>query len=219
MRLQFLAPFAAAVLLLAASIAGRAEDTKPQAGPDAAFAGRLFAGAVSPDKNYACFVRRYDSAHLAPHPLQKVSAMKLLVSTDKSEESAAFNYSFRMAVNFVKRAGNFDSSGDCMRPQGEMTGDSKMAFNCAVDCDGGGIEIEFNKDNKITLVRLDRIRIWKNNQPEDEGLDLSGGADDKVFRLDRAKLDLCRLLITDRKELVAVKTLKNRSSQCTVAMY
>ena len=28
---------------------------------------------------YACFVRRYDADHLARHPYQKVTSMKLLV--------------------------------------------------------------------------------------------------------------------------------------------
>jgi hypothetical protein len=34
---------------------------------------------------------------------------------------------------------------------------------------------------------------------------LSGGKDDKVFRLDRSGLDDCRSLITDRKELAALR--------------
>ena len=63
-------------------------------------------------------------------------------------------------------------------------------------------------ENKSVLVRLDRISIWQNNKPDEEGLTLSGGADDRVFRLDRAKLDMCRSLIADRKELAAARTLK-----------
>jgi hypothetical protein len=33
----------------------------------------------------------------------------------------------------------------------------------------------------------------------------SSGADDRVFGLDRAKLDECRALVTDRKELAAMR--------------
>ncbi|WP_213288494.1 hypothetical protein [Bradyrhizobium sp. sGM-13] len=33
-------------------------------------------------KTYACFVRRYDANHLAQHPKQKISAMKLLVTAE-----------------------------------------------------------------------------------------------------------------------------------------
>ena len=65
--------------------------------------------------------------------------------------------------------------------------------------------MELTPDNKATLVRLDSIRIWNNNKPDDEGLSLSGGADDRVFRLDRAPLELCKSLVTDRQELAAMR--------------
>jgi len=61
----------------------------------------------------ACFVRVYDSAHLRRHPLQKVKMMKLLVTGEPAEDKPGLSYSFRMGVGFVKKPGNFDSSGDC----------------------------------------------------------------------------------------------------------
>lgn len=185
-----------------------------------AFATRLFAGKLSTDKkSYACFVRVYDGAHLAAHPLQKVRSMKVLVTAELDEQPYAptdankLGYSFRMGVNFTKRSGDFDSSSSCGFPSVEE-GTNKVAFNCGVDCDGGGISIEMRevkgepKSDKAILVRLERIRIWRNNRPEDEGLDLSGGADDRVFRLDRVSVAMCKSLITDRKELAAIRTLK-----------
>ena len=42
----------------------------------AAFDTRTFAGPLAA-KAYACFVRRYDTNHLARHPKQKLGAMKL----------------------------------------------------------------------------------------------------------------------------------------------
>jgi hypothetical protein len=80
-----------------------------------------------------------------------------------------------------------------------------MHLGCAVDCDGGGIPVELAHADKSTLIRLDSIRIWQDNQASDEDFDLSGGADDRVFGLDRAKLDECRALVTDRKELAAMR--------------
>src|ERR1700730_7564335 len=56
---------------------------------------RMFAGPLG-KKAYACFVRRYDPDHLARHPLQKVSAMKLLVSAEMPPEDAIYTYSFRL---------------------------------------------------------------------------------------------------------------------------
>jgi len=194
----------------------RAQTAPVQAAPvqaaqpkyDAVFAEQMFAGKVDQDKAYACFVRVYDAAHLARHPLQKVKSMKLLVTGEKSSDLPVLGYSFRLGLNFRNRKGNFDSSGSCGSAGITESPAHKTMLGCGVDCDGGGISVEMTPDNKATLVRLDRIRIWQNNKPDDEGLDLSGGADDKIFRLDRANLDLCRSLITDRKELAAMRTLK-----------
>jgi hypothetical protein len=168
----------------------------------------MFAGEPGTEKSYACFVRSYDAGHLARHPLQKVKTMKLLVTGETDTETQKFGYSFRMGVTFRNRSGAFDSSGDC--GVGGIAEDPahKPVMACSVDCDGGGISVEMTPDNKSTLVQLDRIRIWQNNKPDDEGLDMSGGADDRVFRLDRARLEMCRSLITDRKELAAMRTLK-----------
>jgi hypothetical protein len=175
---------------------------------DAVFAEQMFAGKVDKDKSYACFVRVYDSAHLAKHPLQKVKAMKLLVTGEKGDDFPVLAYSFRLGLSFRNRKGNFDSSGSCGSAGITESPAHKTMLGCGVDCDGGGISVEMTPDNKATLVRLERIRIWQNSKPDDEGLDLSGGADDKIFRLDRANIDLCKSLIADRKELAAIRTLK-----------
>jgi hypothetical protein len=50
------------------------------------------------------------------------------------------------------------------------------------------------------------VRIWQNNKPDEEdALALEGGADDRVFRLDRADLEECRALVADRQELAAMR--------------
>jgi hypothetical protein len=131
--------------------------------------------------------------------------MELLITAEKMPEDEALNYSFRLGVKFRHRAGDFDSSGDCGHTKGSELGQDKAQLRCSVDCDGGGITVELSSDNKSTLIRLDSIRIWRNNKPEEEGFSLSGGADDRVFRLDRASLDKCRSLVTDRKELAAMR--------------
>ena len=131
--------------------------------------------------------------------------MTLLVTAETVPEDKALNYSFRLGLKFRDRQGNFDSSGDCGHPAASEISADKMQLGCGVDCDGGGISVELAHADKSMLIRLERIRIWQNYKPDDEGLDLSGGADDRVFRLDRAKLDECRSLVTDRKELAAMR--------------
>jgi len=199
----------AATAVIAAPVSA---DDQQQA--DAAFATRMFAGAVPKPKAYACFVRRYDAAHLAAHPLQKVSAMKLLITAEVVPEDKAFDYSFRLGVTFRDRPGDFDSSGDCGHAPTVKALDATEAavpdgidFTCSVDCDGGGISVNLAHNDAALIVKpLQRIRIWKGKDfDEAAATALNAGADDKIFRLDRVKPDECASLITDRKELAALR--------------
>ena len=62
------------------------------------------------------------------------------------------------------------------------------------------------KDDRSALIRLERIRIWKRNKPDDDASnDLVAGADDRIFRVDRADLHECSELVTGRKELAALR--------------
>jgi hypothetical protein len=63
------------------------------------------------------------------------------------------------------------------------------------------------KDDRSALIRLERIRIWERNKADDDDSnDLLAGADDKIFRVDRADLRECAELVTDRKELAALRS-------------
>src|SRR3984885_6169762 len=105
------------IVLLSASLALAATATltarAEEPADTTAFAQRLFAVKSVDKKTYACFVRRYDADHLKHHPLQKVSAMKLLMTVEKSEEDASLQYGFRLGVAFRNRPGDFTSGGNC----------------------------------------------------------------------------------------------------------
>ena len=169
----------------------------------AAFDNRMFGGPLR-EKTFACFVRRYDASHLAQHPKQKVSAMKLLVMAEiPDEEPDAVNYSFRAGFQYRNRPGKFDSSGHCGHTVAEDAGD-EIRLGCGVDCDGGGITVAF-KDDKSAIVRTERIRVWDRKKPDDDAGDAKFGEDDKLFKVERADLRECAELVTDRKELAALK--------------
>ncbi|MCP1849773.1 MULTISPECIES: hypothetical protein [unclassified Bradyrhizobium] len=196
------------VALAAAAWTGAPLAVQAQEGVDkaaaAAFHNRMFAGPPGA-KAYACFVRRYDANHLAQHPKQKVSAMKLLVSAEDAPEDKATNYSFRLGVAYRHRPGNFDSSGYCNHAIAAESG-HEIRFECGVDCEGGGITVALSRDNKSAIARLGRIMVWNRNKPDDDaGEALFAGADDKIFRVDRADLGECAELVTDRKELAALR--------------
>ncbi|MCA1358912.1 hypothetical protein I6F14_06655 [Bradyrhizobium sp. IC3069] len=157
------------------------------------------------DKAYACFVRRYDADHLARHPKQKVAAMKLLISAEFDKEDKELHHSFRLGFRYRHRSGDFDSSGSCNHAVFTRSGD-EVRLGCGVDCDGGGIGVALSKDDKSAIVRLERVRVWQNNKPDDDAEhSLTAGADDKIFRLDRADNRECASLVTDRKELAALR--------------
>jgi hypothetical protein len=183
-------------------------------GPDIAFAKRMFAGSAPKPKGYACFVRRYDAAHMAQHPLQKVTVMKLLITAEMVPDDKVLEYSFRLGVNFRDRPGDFDSSGDCghaavtkVPDNAETVIPAGVDIACGVDCDGGGVTVSLaNNDASLIVKPIDRIRIWKGKSPDESAATaLNAGADDKVFRLDRTKLDECTPLVADRKELAAMR--------------
>jgi hypothetical protein len=182
--------------------------------PDIAFAKRMFAGNAPQPKDYACFIRRYDAAHMAQHPLQKVTVMKLLITAEMVPDDKVLEYSFRLGVNFRDRPGDFDSSGDCghaavtkVPDNAETAIPAGVDIVCGVDCDGGGVTVSLaNNDASLIVKPIDRIRIWKGkNFDETATTALNAGADDKVFRLDRTKLDECTPLVADRKELAAMR--------------
>jgi hypothetical protein len=204
-----------AAAAICAAMPARADDRQA----DLDFARRMFAGNVPDPKAYACFTRRYDAAHLAQHPLQKVSVMRLLITSEKDSDVPVLEYSFRLGVNFRDRAGDFDSSGGCghapalkgadtsdVPAEDRMIRPAGIDFACNVDCDGGGIAISLADNDRSVILRLDHIRIWKGTDADDAAIrSLEGGADDKIFRLDRSSLNECAALVTDRKELAAVR--------------
>jgi hypothetical protein len=203
----------AAMLLVlagsAANAAGATADARKAAMPPVVdeFVTRVFGGPVSVDKKtYACFTRSYDSEHLAEHPQQRVSVMKLLLTAEKDSEENEMNYSFRLGVKYRNKTGNYDSSGDCGHGKFVDEHSNEATFGCGVDCDGGGINVLMTNADKSVMVKLERIRIWKDkNYDEDAAQDLVAGADDKSFRLDRTALQDCESLVTDRKELAAIR--------------
>jgi hypothetical protein len=207
MKRSWMMAWAAAAMIAAGTLGatvGHAEEEGIDKVQADALDVRMFSGPLG-KKAYACFVRRYDPDHLARHPLQKVSAMKLLVSAEIPPEDATYTYSFRLGFKYRHRAGDFDSSGSCNHFVTEE-GAKEMRFGCGVDCDGGGINVAMSRDNKSAIVRLERITVWQNDKPDDDARDsLVGGADDKIFRLDRADTRECASLVTDRKELAAIR--------------
>ena len=167
-----------------------------------AFDARVFGGPIG-DKAPACFVRRYDPSHLAQHPKQKVSTMKLLVIAENHPKEET-GYAYKVGVQFRNKPGNFDGGSHCGHMVDE-DGKKDIRFTCDVDCGGGGLEIAMSKDNKSAIVHLDVIGVTDRKHPKRDAVTLEGAADDKVFRVDRVDIAECAVLMGGHKEVASLQ--------------
>ncbi len=189
---------AASLTLLAFAVcAARAKDDTE------GFARRLLAVKSVEQKTYACFMRSYDASHLARHARQKVGTMKLLVAAERLPEDSALSYSFRLGVKLRNHQGDFVSNGDCGHAEVSKLKREGIRISCGGDCGSGGMAIGLAADDGSLIVRLDEIAIWRADKPDDESaqMELRGGADDRVFRLDRVSNEICAPLA--REEALA----------------
>jgi hypothetical protein len=199
MKILNVLPLVAAVAA-ASPLAAHAEDGLDPA-KEKAFDARVFGGPIG-NKASACFVRRYDAGNLAQHPKQKVAAIKPLVTAENHTGEPA-SYAYKAGFQFRNRPGNFDGGSSCSHMV-EEEGD-EIRFTCDVECGGGGLDIAMSKDNKSAIVHLEVIGVWDRKHPKRDAVTLEGGADDKVFRVDRVDTSECAELIVGRKELASLQ--------------
>jgi hypothetical protein len=187
-------------LLLPQAASAQDINDKPDKAREAAFDKRVFGGLIR-DKAVACFARRYDASHLSQHPQQKVSSMKLLVTAENHPKEPT-SYAYKVSVQFRNKPGNFDGGSSCSHMVDE-DGQKAISFSCDVEC-GGGLEIAMAKDDRSAIVNLDVIGVYDRKHPKGDAVTLEGGADDKVFRLDRVDNSECAEL-PNHKEVASLQ--------------
>jgi hypothetical protein len=120
-----------------------------------------------------CFARAYDRAHLAKHPDQIITAVKLLI---KNADSSYYTHYF--SLQFKVRGKN-----ESLRTEGSCREDGPV-LKCSVECDGGGVNVVHRA--RDVMMYLDRISVAACGKDIiEEGEELKGGKDDRDFRLDR----------------------------------
>lgn len=186
-------------LALAAAMAPFAASAEDGLG-DVAFQKQIFGKALgTAGKAHACFRRVYTASHLKKHPEQNVRTMTLLVTGSVEPESAP-TYSLGLGVTFRKDERNFETSGYCGSLHGADDRQPAKGVHCGVDCDGGVLDVSLKNAKSVLVAIPDGVRIWQSGMDEEEP---SGdepkrfGADDKLFRLDRAALTDCLALAGD----------------------
>jgi len=150
---------------------------------------------------FACYSRHYDKAHLAAHPQQNVGDMTLFVNSFVDPEMGR-QYLLEMGVRFRERSTLFQISGGC------STIDGKNGLSCGIECDGGAIDVTVKDQNSILVSIPDGARTWDPESGEEPPENARFGLDDKLFRLDRTKLQDCLPLVLDdtlKAEISAAK--------------
>jgi hypothetical protein len=132
-----------------------------------------------------CFTRTYDRAHLAKHPDQIVTAVKLHIM--KITNNRSYSYDFALAFNVRGKNKTLRTEGYCRE---DARGTAK-GLRCAVECDGGGVFVVHRATD--LMMYLDRIRVVSScaDDAAESGEELSGGKDDREFRLDRVNDSVC----------------------------
>lgn len=137
----------------------------------------------------ACFARTYDAAHLAGHPEQNVSAMTVLAyRPDWKRDASVVNLELR----FRNAAGPVHLSGEC-----KAAGRGAKRLDCGIECDGGRFTITRNAQGALLVDVPDGLSLCDGEDalPSEAAF----GPDDRRFRVDPAKVNICADLIFDHE--------------------
>jgi hypothetical protein len=132
--------------------------------------------AAGPDA-LGCFTRTYDRAHLAQHPDQVVTAVKLRIYRPPPGNADKYWFLAQFALR---------GKDETLRTNG-ICNEKASGLRCLVECDGGGVDVVPRA--RDATMHLDRISGPACD--EDSGRELTGGKDDRVFRLDRVNDAAC----------------------------
>ncbi len=177
-------------------------------------------GLFSADQE-ACFGRIYDRGHLASHPQQKTASIHVLRSLGhrpqselwypgaREEEIKRFRetggtsvYAF---VNFRDRRGSFYNSLICSQ-------DGRDGMLCGVECDGGSFRLKRENANTALLTNNGFVLVGGCGEEVEEAKTIffEPGTDDKVFRLERKPIAVCRAEEQKVLPIPAGKPLRER---------
>jgi hypothetical protein len=146
-----------------------------------------------------CFVRTYDKAHLAEHPDQLVTAVKLRIYHPAPDVARDAGWApdeatwMNMLVKVRGRDVILTTSGICRKEEPPDSWQRPYlkyppppgSLWCGVECDGGGIGVASRGDH--AMMYLGGIRVSPKSYSCDAASDevLYGNKDDHVFRLNR----------------------------------
>jgi hypothetical protein len=137
--------------------------------------------AIAGPEALGCFTRSYDRAHLALHPDQLVTAAKLRVYRPPPGNGSAYWFLLQFRLR---------GSDETLRTSG-ICNETAKGLHCFVECDGGSVDVVPRA--RGAMMYLDRISVAKCGQEyvNGDGQELTGGKDDREFRLVRVDSAPC----------------------------
>ena len=141
-----------------------------------------------------------EAIHLAN--IDSALALTLALFVNAADEDSS-QFVLTIGVHFRKWQKLFQVSGGCSRSD-----DGKGTLNCGVECDGGRIDVSVKNERSVLVAIPYGARTWDPESGDDAPDNLHFGADDKLFRLDRADLKDCLPIIADetiKGEIAAMK--------------
>jgi hypothetical protein len=193
------------ILIVAASIAGLTPIAQARAAaPDSEFLSHVLGRRLSRDgETFACFTRKYDDAHLAAHPAQRVTFVTALVDAHFRESSlpplrGSYLYQVSLAFNFRDRAETLTGVAEC------GDGTPKDSLRGGAHCAGpqsASARLALQGRRVLVVTLPEGADLWTPG-PVDQRHDTVKnpfGSDDKVFRLVRTDLKECEDLAFDRQ--------------------
>ena len=205
MKLALVLPLALAAFIGVAR-AEEADDIREASKAEAeTFNARMYAG--TPGKTaYACFVRRYDAEHLARHPKQKVAAMKLLVSAEIRQRGQAAPQFLpaRLPLSPPQRRFRLQSAPvtTLCSPRTAARFASAAASIARAAASALRSRRTTNRPSCGSRASGSGCTTSRTTRPSDRW---SPASDDGIFRLERTDNSECAALVTDRKELAALR--------------
>lgn len=147
----------------------------------------LSSAAASAEPLNGCFSRTYDAAHLAAHPGQTVSAMKLKLKPRQMDDGYNFGAELRFGFREDKRA--FFAVGICKDTAGTLT--------CSLDQDAGQLTVQ-PAEGGVSLSPISDVRADSESGDESEYVTVkAANAEDRDFRLRSVAASECREFDTD----------------------
>ncbi len=190
------------ILAIAAVLAAIEPIPSAEAAAKNEFLARLVGHLYRDGETFACFSRRYNDSYLAAHRQQNVAYAKVLVSAYFRPSSidpkySAYSYQLGLAFKFRGRPEQLTSVAEC------GSKDSPRGFECAgpVGSDGN-MHLALESDHALRMTIPHGSDLWAPG-PIDQRHDIVKnpfGADDKVFRVERAPLAECEDLAFERQK-------------------